>query len=302
MADIHAQNAHAQDAHKHEVDAVTGVSTTGHEWDGIRELNNPLPRWWLWLFYACIAWAVVYWFAYPAWPLVSGYTSGLLGWNSREAIQADLAALHAQRAAFAGKLDAASLEEIEANPELLAFARAQGRAAFGDNCAPCHGAGAGGAKGYPNLNDDDWLWGGTLEQIQNTILHGARSTDDGGHMGDMPAFGRDGILTRPQVFAVADYVLSLSGHTPEGATDLEAGKQVFEANCVACHGPEAKGNPELGAPNLTDAIWLYGSDRDTIVATVTNGRGGIMPAWSGRLDPSTIKALTVYVHALGGGK
>ncbi|WP_425106758.1 cytochrome-c oxidase, cbb3-type subunit III [Ancylobacter sp.] len=290
--------------HKNEVDAVTGVSTTGHEWDGIRELNNPLPRWWLWTFYACIVWAVVYWIAYPAWPLVSGYTSGVLGWKSREAVQVQLADLRAQRGAFAEKLEAASLEQIEANPELLAFARAQGRAAFGDNCAPCHGSGAAGSKGYPNLNDDDWMWGGSLAQIQQTILHGIRSTDADAHVGDMPAFGRDGMLQRPEIVAVADYVRSLSNlPVPQGVTpDLAKGKEVFAANCAACHGADGKGNIELGAPNLTDGIWLYGSDRDTIIATLTNGRAGIMPAWAGRLDPTTIKALTVYVHALGGGK
>lgn len=290
--------------HKNEVDAVTGVSTTGHEWDGIRELNNPLPRWWLWTFYATIVWAFLYWIAYPAWPLVSGYTSGVLGWKSREAVQVQLADLRAQRGAFAEKLEAASLEQIEANPELLAFARAQGRAAFGDNCAPCHGSGAAGSKGYPNLNDDDWMWGGSLEQIQQTILHGIRSTDADAHVGDMPAFGRDGLLQRPEIVAVADYVRSLSNlPVPQGVTpDLAKGKEVFAANCAACHGADGKGNVELGAPNLTDGIWLYGSDRDTIIATLTNGRAGIMPAWAGRLDPTTIKALTVYVHALGGGK
>ncbi|MFT0858475.1 cytochrome-c oxidase, cbb3-type subunit III [Ancylobacter sp. G4_0304] len=297
MADIHAS-----ETHKPEVDAVTGVTTTGHEWDGIKELNHPLPRWWLWTFYACIVWAVGYWVVYPAWPLVSSYTSGVFGWNSREAIQVSLADLRAQRAEFAGKLEAASLQEIEQNPQLLAFARAQGRAAFGDNCAPCHGAGGGGAKGYPNLNDDDWLWGGTLEQIQQTILHGARSTDDAGHMGDMPAFGRDGILTHPQIVAVADYVRSIAGLEQVADAQLQEGKEVFAANCAACHGPDGKGNQELGAPNLTDGIWLYSPDKPTIIQAVTNGRGGIMPAWQGRLDDSTIKALTVYVHTLGGGQ
>ncbi|MFD2032295.1 cytochrome-c oxidase, cbb3-type subunit III [Ancylobacter dichloromethanicus] len=289
--------------HTNEVDAVTGVTTTGHEWDGIRELNNPLPRWWLWTFYACIVWAVVYWIAYPAWPLVSNYTSGVLGWKSRDAIEVQLANLRTQRGAFAEKLDAASLEQIEADPELLAFARAQGRAAFGDNCAPCHGAGAAGSRGYPNLNDDDWMWGGSLEQVQQTIQHGIRSTDADAHVGDMPAFGRDAMLTRPEIVAAADYVRSLSNlPVPAGVTtDLAKGKEVFEANCAACHGADGKGNIELGAPNLTDAIWLYGSDRDSVIATITNGRGGIMPAWAGRLDPTTIKALTVYVHALGAG-
>lgn len=299
MADIHAPHAH-----KNEVDAVTGVTTTGHEWDGIRELNNPLPRWWLWTFYVCILWSVAYWVVYPAWPLVSSYTYGVLGWKSRDAVQVQLADLRAQRAVFADKLAAASLEQIEANPELLSFARAQGRAAFGDNCAPCHGSGAAGSKGYPNLNDDDWLWGGSLEQVQQTILHGIRSNDPAAHVGDMLAFGRDGILQRPEVAAVADYVRSLSNlPVPAGVTpDLAQGKEVFAANCAACHGDEGKGNPELGAPNLTDGIWLYGSDRDSVIASITNGRAGIMPAWSSRLDGSTIKALTVYVHSLGGGK
>lgn len=292
------------DIHKPDVDAISGVATTGHEWDGIRELNTPLPRWWLWVFYLTIVWSVAYWVVYPAWPLVSSYTSGVLGWKSRDAVQVQLADLTAQRAVFADKLAAASLEQIESTPELLSFARAQGRAAFANNCAPCHGAGGGGAKGYPNLNDDDWMWGGSLEQIQQTLLHGIRSADPDAHVGDMPAFGRDGILQRPEIVAVADYVRSLSNlPVPAGVTpDLAKGKEVFEANCAACHGADAKGNIELGAPNLTDGIWLYGSGRDSVIATLTNGRGGIMPAWGTRLDPTTIKALTVYVHALGGGQ
>jgi len=291
----------ADTPHKH-VDDVSGVATTGHEWDGIRELNNPLPRWWLWTFYACIAWSVAYWVAYPAWPMVSSYTSGLLGWNSRDAVRGEISALHAQRAAFAGKLEAASLEQIEQNPELLNFARAQGRAAFGDNCAPCHGSGAAGGKGYPNLNDDDWLWGGTLEQVHTTLLHGIRSADAKARVGDMPAFGRDGILPRADIVAAADYVRSLSGLPAAPDADIAHGKEVFAANCAACHGDAGTGNQELGAPNLADAIWLYGSDRKTIVDGITNGRGALMPAWAGRLDASTIKALTVYVHSLGGGQ
>lgn len=286
----------------HEVDAVSGVSTTGHEWDGIRELNNPLPRWWLWTFYATIVWSLAYWVLFPAWPLVFSYTSGLLGWNAREQVQVQLADLRAQRAAFAGRLEAASLQEIEQTPELLAFARAQGRAAFGDNCAPCHGAGGGGAKGYPNLNDDDWLWGGSLDQIAFTIRHGARSTDPESRVGDMPAFGRDGMLQRPEILAAADYVRSLAGLPAAPDAQIEKGREIYAANCAACHGAEGKGNIELGAPNLTDGLWLYGSDRATIVAAITNGRGATMPAWGGRLDEGTIKALTVYVHSLGGGQ
>ena len=284
------------------VDAVTGTETTGHEWDGIRELNTPLPRWWLWLFYITIVWSIGYWIAYPAWPLVNSYTQGMLGWNSRDAISADMATLRAQRAAMTDRMAAASLDEIAADPKLLEFARAQGRAAFADNCAPCHGAGGGGAKGYPNLNDDDWLWGGKLDDIAVTIRHGIRSTDEKSRPGAMPAFGRDKILDRAAISNVADYTRSLSGLPVPSNADLAAGKKVFADNCAACHGDNGKGNREVGAPDLTDQIWLYGPGRETIIEGLTNGRGGVMPAWAPRLDDTTIKALTVYVHTLGGGQ
>ena len=284
-----------------EVDKMTGTATTGHEWDGIRELNTPLPRWWLWTFYLTIVFAVVYWVLYPAWPMINGATQGVLGWHARAAVETDLKDLHAERAPMMAKLNAASLEQIATTPQLLDFARAEGRVAFADNCAPCHGAGGGGAKGYPNLNDDDWLWGGKLAQIQQTITHGARSGDDKGHQGNMPAFGRDNILKPAEISTVADYVRSLSGLSVEKGADLAAGKKIFEANCAVCHGPNGKGNQQVGSANLTDKIWLYGSSKKTIVQTVTDGRGGVMPAWGGRLPDATIKALTVYVWTFGGG-
>ncbi len=284
-----------------EVDKLTGTATTGHEWDGIRELNTPLPRWWLWLFYICIIWAVGYWILYPAWPMIHGATQGVLGWHARAAVETDLKELHAERAPMMAKINAASLEQIATTPELLDFARAEGRVAFADNCAPCHGAGGGGGKGYPNLNDDDWLWGGKLAQIEQTITHGARSGDDKGHQGNMPAFGRDNILKPDQISTVADYVRSLSGLSVEKGANLAEGKKIFEANCSVCHGADGKGNQQVGSANLTDKIWLYGSDKETIVQTITNGRGGVMPAWGGRLPPATIKALTVYVWTFGGG-
>lgn len=285
-----------------QVDAVTGVTTTGHSWDEIQELNNPLPRWWLWAFYASIVWAALYCIAYPAWPLVSSYTKGVLGWSSREAVEVDLSALKDMRSGMTAKLAENSLEDIKQNPELFAFARAQGKAAFGDNCAPCHGAGGGGAKGYPNLNDDDWLWGGSLAEIEHTIRFGARSTDDQGHQGSMPAFGRDGMLKREEISHVADYVRSLSGLPTDKGADLAAGAKVFAENCAACHGDKGQGSKELGAPNLSDKIWLFGSDKAEIVEGLMNGRGGVMPAWHGRLDDTTIKALTLYVHSLGGDR
>ena len=285
-----------------EVDALTGTATTGHEWDGLRELNTPLPRWWLWLFYMTIVWSIGYWIVYPAWPLLTNSTPGLFGWHTRSAVVADLDDLKRQRGPMMDKLATASLSKIAADPKLLDFARAQGRVAFADNCAPCHGAGGGGARGYPNLNDDDWLWGGKLADIEQTIRYGARAGDDKGRQGNMPAFGRDNILKANEISAVADFVRALSGLSADTDADLGLGKKVFADNCAACHGPQGKGNRELGAPDLTDKIWFYGSDKDTIVQGIQNGRGGVMPAWGGRLSESTIKALTVYVHTFGGGE
>ncbi len=288
--------------HKKHIDAVTGVATTGHEWDGVRELNMPLPRWWLWIFYATIIWSIGYWIVYPAWPLVTTHTSGVFNWNARQAIIDDMATLKAQRAVMTDRIAAAPLEDILSDSQMLSFARAQGRAAFADNCAPCHGAGGGGMRGYPNLVDDDWLWGGKLQDIALTLRHGIRSTDDKGRMGVMPAFGRDKILERPDILAVADYVRSLSTLSVTKGADLARGKKVFAENCAACHGENAKGNREIGAPDLTDQIWLFGSGRDVIVEGIINGRGSVMPAWGGRLDDTTIKSLAVYVHTLGGGQ
>jgi cytochrome c oxidase cbb3-type subunit 3 len=285
-----------------DIDHVSGRATTGHEWDGIRELNTPLPRWWILTFYATIIWAIGYWLVYPAWPLMTSYTTGLFHFSTRGSVADDLASLEAQRSEKMKVLSSASLVDIEKDPSLLELARARGKTVFADNCAPCHGTGATGAKGYPNLNDDDWLWGGTLDQIMQTVQYGARSGNPKAHEGQMLAFGRDGILKKDDIVTVANYVRSLSGLSTEPGYNAAAGKKIFAENCVSCHGEDGKGNQELGAPNLTDQIWLYGSDEATIVETITNGRAGVMPAWTGRLDPITIKALTVFVHSLGGGK
>jgi cytochrome c oxidase cbb3-type subunit 3 len=226
----------------------------------------------------------------------------VLGWHTRTAIISDLAELKAKRGAMMERLAGASVAEIAADPQLSDFSRAVGRVAFADNCAPCHGAGGGGAKGYPNLNDDDWLWGGKLTDILNTVTHGARSGDDKGHQGNMPAFGRDGILKPDQISTVADYVRSLSGLPVEQGANLEAGKKLFADNCAACHGDTGKGNREVGSANLTDKIWLYGSDKQTIMKGIVNGRCGVIPAWGERLDQPTLKSLVVYVWSLGGGE
>jgi cytochrome c oxidase cbb3-type subunit 3 len=285
-----------------ELDKVTGRTTTGHEWDGIKELNTPLPRWWVLTFYATILWAIGYWVVYPAWPMVSSYTAGILHYTNREAVAQDLATLEQLRGEKMAVLGNASLADIEKDPNLLALARARGKTVFADNCAPCHGSGAAGAKGYPNHNHDEWIWGGSLDQIMQKILLGARSGHAKTHEGQMLAFGRDGILKSDQVVTVANYVRSLSGLSTASGYDATAGKRIFEENCVSCHGDGGKGNQEVGAPNLSDQIWLYGSDEAALVETITNGRAGVMPAWVGRLDPLTVKALAVYVHSLGGGK
>ena len=289
-------------AEQNDIDHVSGKTTTGHQWDGIKELNTPLPRWWLLTFYATIIWAIGYWIAYPAWPLVSSYTTGVLGWSSRGAVAVELANLEKIRGEKMAALGSASLADIEKDPALLALARARGKTVFGDNCAPCHGSGAAGAKGYPNLNDDDWLWGGTLDQIMQTIQYGVRSGHPKTHESAMLAFGKEGVLKPEQIVTVANYVRSLSGLPTAPGYDAAAGAKIFADNCAACHGDKGQGNQELGAPNLTDKIWLYGSDEATIIETITNGRSGVMPAWVDRLDPSTIKVLAVYVHSLGGGK
>jgi cytochrome c oxidase cbb3-type subunit 3 len=290
------------DHDKPKIDAVTGIVTTGHDWDGVTELNQPLPRWWLWIFYATIVFAVGYWVVYPSWPLVSSYASGVLGWHSRTAVVEDVAQLVALRGPMVAKLTAAPLADVEKDNALLDFSLAYGRAAFRENCAPCHGAGGGGAIGYPNLIDDDWLWGGTADAISTTITHGIRNDDEDSRQSQMPAFGKEGTLKPAEIQNVAAYVRSLSALDVPADADLAAGAKLFADNCASCHGAEAKGNRDIGAPNLTDAVWLYGSSQQAVVTTITNARNSSMPSWSRRLDPTTIKALTLYVHSLGGGE
>ncbi len=284
-------------------DVHAAGATTGHEWDGIKELNTPLPRWWLYTFYACIVWAVAYWFVYPAWPLLTGYTHGFSGWQSRAAVVNDIADLNALRAPMNDKIAKASLTEIEKTPELLSFARAEGAAAFAINCSPCHGAGGQGSRGYPNLNADRWLWGGALDEIATTITHGARwDADKDTHSSLMPSFGRDGTLKPDEISSVADYVRTLSGNPPEAGADIAKGKKIFADNCAVCHGEFGKGNKEFGAPDLTTQVWLYGATKADIIQRVNMGGGGVMPAWGAKLDAPTIKTLAVFVHSLGGGQ
>jgi len=284
------------------VDSKTGTAFVGHEWDGIEELDTPMPRWWLWTFYGTILFAIAYCIAYPAWPMVSSATKGMLGWTSHGQLEGELAAENARRAPVLKALAATPIEQLPANPQLFAAAVEGGRSAFKVHCAACHGAGAAGSKGYPNLNDDDWLWGGDLAAIQQTITHGIRQPgDDATRVSQMPSFGRDGILKAEEVQDVVSYVRYLSKQEP-GSAAAKRGATIFANNCAACHAADGRGNRQVGAPNLTDPIWLYGGDRASLTETVTNAHGGIMPAWGKQLDPVTIKMLAAYVHSLGGGE
>ncbi|MBY8977736.1 cytochrome-c oxidase, cbb3-type subunit III [Rhodobacteraceae bacterium NNCM2] len=284
---------------KQEHDEETGTATTGHEWDGIKELDTPLPRWWLWTLYATIVWGVLYTIAYPAWPLISSATPGVLGYSSREELDQTISDHEAGLTEINTQLANASFDEIASDADLNQYAQAGGAAVFRTYCSQCHGAGAAGLPGYPNLIDDDWLWGGTRDDIATTVRHGIRwEDDDDSRFSAMPAFGDDGILDREQIAAVTAYVRSLSGNAEPNAE----GAEIYADNCAACHGDEGLGDRELGAPNLADAIWLYGGDEASVIATITHSRGGVMPAWTGRLTEAQVKQVAMYVHGLGGGE
>jgi cytochrome c oxidase cbb3-type subunit 3 len=276
------------------------VETTGHQWDGIEEYNNPLPRWWLWTFYACIVWGLWYVIAYPAWPMIEGATAGYKGWSTRANIAVELAEAEAANAEINAKLASVELASVADTPELQAYATSAGAAVFKTWCAQCHGSGAAGAKGYPNLLDNDWLWGGSVDEIHATIAHGIRNeVDPDARYSEMPAFGE--ILETPQIDQVTNYVMSLSG-TPQDASLVAEGQTVFMDNCAACHGENGMGDINQGAPNLADAIWLYGGDFATIKETVTNSRFGVMPPWNTRLSEAEVAAVAVNDHQLGGGE
>lgn len=286
---------------KIEKDSVTGTQTTGHEWDGVKELNTPLPTWWAYVFYATIIWSVGYVIVYPAIPWFTGHTTGVFGYTARGDVATQMAAARAAQGEWRAKIEQASLEDIAKDPDLQAFALAGGKTAFADNCAPCHGTGGAGAKGYPNLNDDDWLWGGGLKEIYTTLQYGVRADHAQTRQSDMPRFGVEGMLNREQINDVAEFVLSLSGRSTDAAA-AKRGQPLYAENCVACHGEKGEGNRELGAPKLSDQIWLYGGDKAGVAQSIHAARRGVMPAWSGRLDDVTLKQLSIYVHSLGGGQ
>lgn len=284
-----------------ERDPLTGQQTTGHEWDGIRELRTPIPNWWIYTFVVTWLAAIAYLVLYPSFATTKSYQSGILGWSSAGELAEDSANARAAQAVWRDQINAVPLDQIEANDELRRFAMAGGQAAFNENCAACHGVGAGGQIGqFPSLTDDDWLWGGGIGDIHTTILYGIRSDHDDARFGDMPAFGE--ILEPLEIEQAADYVLSLKDPLQDETRAVLPGAQIFADNCASCHGENGEGNRDLGAPDLSDAIWLYGSSRDAVIAQITSPRMGQMPAWEGRLDEETIRMLSVYVHNLGGGE
>ncbi len=293
---------------KKDVDHISGIETTGHEWDGIKELDNPLPRWWLILFYASIVYSLVYWVLMPAWPGLPGapgasdHTAGLRNHSDRALVQEDVNALRAARADDFAALAAADFSKLSSEDPLFRFAQEAGESAFGDNCATCHRTGGAGGPGYPSLADNDWLWGGTLADIEHTIRVGIRSDHPEARFNLMPAYGRDQIFTAAEVEEATDYVVQISGGEPADAAAAARGAALFAVQCVSCHGADGKGIRTMGAPDLTDQVWLYGGTREAIKAQIVNGRGGVMPTWEARLDAGTIKALAIYVHALGGGE
>ena len=285
---------------KKDIDDVTGIDTTGHIWDGIKELNNPLPRWWLWCFYLTIIWGIGYTIAYPAWPLINSATAGLLGYSTRAEVAEDIARFEEANAEITAQLASADLNTLDETPELMRFASSKGAAVFRTNCSQCHGSGAAGAVGYPNLLDDDWLWGGDFENIEYTIRHGIRNEEDwDARYSEMTAF--DEIFTDEEVDATVQYVRQISGQEHDAAL-AEQGSPLFLDNCASCHGDDGQGDRLLGAPNLTDAIWLYGGDAASLEQTVRYARFGVMPPWGSRLTEAEVKAVTAYVHQLGGGE
>jgi len=283
-------------------DEHTGTDTTGHVWDDIHELDTPMPRWWINIFYLCIAWAVLYMIAMPAIPLVNGYTKGMMKWSDRTRVHVAVDKMHAERSARSQELTSAGISQIVNDDGLYEFATQQGKTLFGDNCETCHGRRGQGAIGYPNLNDNIWIWGGSFDDIKQTITYGIRAEHDETRFGSMMAYGRDEMLEPAQIDDLVQHVLNISGQQAN-ATAAARGAVLFEENCSSCHGVNGKGTRENGAPNLTDTDWLYGGSAEVIRETIFNGREGVMPNWNERLSADQITALAVFVHSdLGGGE
>jgi cytochrome c oxidase cbb3-type subunit 3 len=285
-----------------EIDPVSGHVTTGHQWNGIKELDTPVPRGVLIFLIVTHLFAVIWWFVMPTWPLGNTYTKGLLGADQRKIVEEKLVQADAARAPWVNAIEKSSFDEILANPQLMQVVMKTGHQLFGDNCAACHGRDGKGGDNYPDLTDHDWIWGGGPERIAETMRVGVNALHAESRAARMPSFGRDKMLDQTQVGNVATYVYSLSNplaSTPQTIARIEAGRQVFLTNCAACHGEDAKGNQDLGAPNLSDRFWIYGGDFEKIITTIHGGRQGHMPTWDERLSPAEIKILALYVYSLG---
>jgi cytochrome c oxidase cbb3-type subunit 3 len=282
---------------KEERDPHTGYLTTGHEWNGIIELNTPVPRIIYFFLGAAFLFALVYWVLMPTWPLGTTYTKGLLGSDQRAYVNHAIQQAALQRADWTARIEKQSYADIQKDPNLMEVVRETGRTLFGDNCAACHGRNAQGGKGFPNLTTQSWLWGGTPEAIAETIRVGINSAHPETRTSQMPAFGHDGVLKPDEVDNVVAFVRSLSDPPAKNlsAAKVAAGKTLFAANCAACHGADAKGNSEIGVPNLTDRYWIYGGDVQTIETTVWGGRQGHMPTWESRLSALDRKILALYL-------
>ena len=284
-------------------DKTDNVLTTGHEWDGIQEFDNPMPKWWLYTFYACIIWGIGYAIAMPAWPLISSATPGVLGYSTRQNAHAEIAAQELANAGINTQLENTDLISISQDRELMSYAKNAGASVFRTWCAQCHGSGAAGvqANGYPNLLDDDWLWGGDENAIYQTIAHGVRNDiDEDARYSEMPNFGE--ILEPNEINAVTNFVISLSGGDVLNPDLVSFGSEIYADNCSACHGDTGQGDRDQGAPKLDDAIWLFGGSFDEIQAQITKSRNGVMPNWQGRLSEAEMRAVALYVHSLGGGE
>lgn len=279
-----------------ERDPISGYATTGHDWNGIKELNSPVPRIVLWFLAVTHVYAVIAWVLFPTWPLGQTYTRGLLGGDQKSAVEADIAAATAARADWITALATQDFDAIRADTDLMARALATAAPLYGQNCQVCHGAGGVGGPGFPRLADDIWLWGGTAEEIETTLRYGINSDHPDTHFAQMPAFGRDALLSRPEIAVLTDYVRTLgAGVIPD---DPSEGAVLFQSTCAGCHGEDARGIDGTGAPDLTDADWIYGGDPETIRATLMNGRQGVMPAWEGRLSDAEIRMLALYIDGL----
>jgi cytochrome c oxidase cbb3-type subunit III len=288
--------------HVGERDPITGRMTTGHEWNGITELLTPVPR--VVLFFLALfgLFAVGYWLLMPAFPLGSTYTKGLLGNDQRKIVADQVKAAETERGVWMDKIAAMDFAGIKADPELMRRVHETGRTLFIDNCAACHGVNGTGGPGFPDLTAKAWLWGGEPEKIAETIALGINSTNDDTRVSQMLAFGKGGVLNRQQIADVVAYVQSLSSGAAHpdtaNAGQVAAGKQVYVGNCTPCHGEDAKGVRDQGAPNLTDAAWINGGTAADIYSSVYSGRQGHMPHWRDRMTPSEIKLLALYVDQL----